>query len=119
MEIIYKLLFLDDIRSPIDVFNINHNNIYLLDWFVVRSVDEFKKFILKNNVNDLIISYDHDLGLESFENEQTGYDAAKWLVEYCLDNNVTLPSFLIHSQNPVGSKNIFALLNNFKKYQTS
>ena len=55
------------------------------------------------------ISFDHDLGLE-----ESGYDCAKWLVDYCLDHNLHLPEFEVHSQNPVGKENILALLNNFK-----
>jgi hypothetical protein len=49
--------------------------------------------------------------------EKTGYDCAKWLVNYCLDNNQKLPNFIIHSMNPVGTKNISDYLNDFREFQ--
>lgn len=47
--------------------------------------------------------------------EKTGYDCAKWLVEYCLDNNLKLPKWNIQSANPVGKDNINGLLLSFSK----
>jgi len=46
---------------------------------------------------------------------QSGFDCAKWLVNYCLDNGKPIPKFVVHSQNPVGKQNIESLLNNFNK----
>jgi len=77
----------------------------------VYSYEEFVKFIMENGLPDFI-SYDHDLG-----EGKTGYDCAKWLVEYCLENNLSLPEYDLHSQNPVGKENILYLLNNFNKYK--
>lgn len=91
------LLFLDDLRTVPSGF------------VGVRSYKEFTDFIINNGLPDFI-SFDHDLGLE-----ESGYDCAKWLVNYCLDNNIRLPQFDVHSQNPVGKENIKSLLNNFKK----
>ena len=124
-----KKLFLDDIRNPKDVFKYIPDPIFLDDdWDVVRSYDEFVAYI-KNNKIPPIISFDHDLGVEHYFftsekeripyhefNEKTGYDCAKWLVEYCLDNNIACPDFFSHSMNPVGRKNINGLLNGFKKF---
>lgn len=50
------------------------------------------------------------------EIEKTGFDCAKFLVEYCMENNLKLPEFYVHSMNPVGKDNIVNYLNNFKKY---
>lgn len=90
-------LYLDDIR-PIPDGHIG-----------VRSYAEFVTYITDSGLSDFI-SFDHDLGLE-----ESGYDCAKWLVDYCLDNNFRLPKFDVHSQNPVGKENILSLLQNFKK----
>ena len=49
--------------------------------------------------------------------EKTGYDSAKWLIDYCLDNNLDLPLCFIHSMNPAGKENIEMLLNNFIKFK--
>lgn len=48
-----------------------------------------------------------------------GYFDVEWyiVVYYCIDNNLQIPNFVVHSQNPVGNKNIEGLLNNFKKFQ--
>lgn len=92
-----KKLYLDDLRMIPEGF------------FCVRSYAEFVIFIKINGLPDFI-SFDHDLGLE-----ESGFDCAKWLVDYCLDYNKKLPDFKVHSQNPVGKQNIESLLNNFKK----
>lgn len=92
-------LYLDDLRQTPSGFA------------RVYDYDEFVSFILTNGMPDFI-SFDHDLGLG-----KTGFDCAKWLVEYCLDNQVSLPEFFVHSQNPVGKENIEGLLNNFRKSQ--
>ena len=77
-------LYLDDLR-PIPQ-----------DFVGLRSYTEFVAYIEANNLPDFI-SFDHDLGIE-----ESGYDCAKWLVNYCLDHNLRLPEFEVHSQNPVG-----------------
>jgi hypothetical protein len=61
-----------------------------------------------------MISFDHDLGLE-----ETGYDTAKWIVNQIIDKHLDLPDnfvYHVHSANPVGKRNIEALLDNFTKY---
>jgi len=54
---------------------------------------------------------------EIIEEEKTGMDCAKWLVDYCLDNDEKLPLFSSQSANPPGRDNILSLLTNFKKSQ--
>ena len=107
------LLWLDDYRNP---YNINE------EWLIfspiknpntiwVKNYNEFINWILINGLPDAIC-FDHDLG----SNETTGYDCAKWLVEYCIDNNKSLPEYAIQSANPVGRENINNLLTNFNKF---
>lgn len=96
-----KKLYLDDLRP-------------LPDGFIgVRSYAEFVGYITKYGLPDFI-SFDHDLGLE-----ESGFDCAKWLVDYCLDHQQKLPDFVVHSQNPVGKENIIGLLENFIKGSSS
>lgn len=94
-------LYLDDLRPIPNEF------------IGVRSYTEFINYINQNGLPDFI-SFDHDLGLE-----ESGFDCAKWLVNYCLDKKIGLPEFTVHSQNPVGKKNIESLLNNFIKNNDS
>ncbi|MBB1151444.1 hypothetical protein H4K35_15260 [Myroides sp. NP-2] len=94
-------LYLDDLRPIPNEF------------IGVRTYTEFINYINQNGLPDFI-SFDHDLGLE-----ESGFDCAKWLVNYCLDKKIGLPEFTVHSQNPVGKKNIESLLNNFIKNNDS
>lgn len=132
-----KYLFLDDIRVPKDAFDYIKDEIYInKTWIIVRNFNEFIQYIIENGLPDLI-SFDHDLADEHYvpskywydyeaskkyqeqqnNKEKTGFDCAKWLVDYCIDNDLKLPSYLSHSMNPVGRDNILGILDNFKKYE--
>ena len=134
-------LFLDDIRIPKDAITLiptNFNRFYWEnDWDIVRSYDEFVQHIETNGVPEFV-SFDHDLADEHYNDlfsdknwskddsnvelayeeykEKTGLDCAKFLVEYCADENQSLPEYLVHSANPVGKRNIEGFLENAKKH---
>lgn len=124
------LLFLDDIRMPdnatiiVHARNFNAGALLQKDVEIVRSYKDFVEWIEKNGLPGSI-SFDHDLadisynperGREIFVyHEKTGYDCAKWLVEYCLDRNLSLPLWAIHSANPVGIENIKGLFMSFER----
>jgi len=105
------LIWLDDMRDPTDA---------RMDWLAyspigkeveviwLKNYSQFKNWILKNGMPDGIC-FDHDLG----EDTPSGYECAKWLVNYCLDNNVAPPVWSSQSANPVGKANINRLLRNF------
>ncbi len=121
-----KFLFLDDIRHPRDVMWIK---IPSATWDIVRSCDEAIQWV-KDKGFPNVISFDHDLGWEKFDTnehgiiivtepdvEKSGYDFAKWLVEYDLDTNL-MPAdftFTVHSMNPVGTEKIQKLLDGYIK----
>lgn len=127
-------LFLDDCRSPTDVTSAWHKSQFeefpsLYSWEIVRSYDEFVQFILKNGL-PTVISFDHDLAWEHYPQgdlrmgvpidyskfkEKTGYDAAKWLAEHCLNHKLELPDWFVHSFNPEGAKNIRTYLLRFEE----
>lgn len=110
-----KLLWLDDIRNPDESDWLNFSPIPRpFDVFWVNSYLEFINWILENGLPDGIC-FDHDLGGDEFSNEKTGYDCAKWLVNYCIDNNETLPKWNVHSSNSAGKENINKLFLNFIK----
>ncbi|SIS48055.1 hypothetical protein SAMN05421639_106165 [Chryseobacterium shigense] len=122
MEITKRLLFLDDIRYPIEAFHYTKQDIFLRkDWHIVRNYEQFVNRIMEKGLPEFI-SFDHDLADVHYlkpnadeYTEKTGYYCAKWLVEYCMDNYLGLPKFYCHSMNPVGKKNILSLLENFKQ----
>ena len=102
-------LYLDDIRSPKDDFDV-----------IVRSYDEAIDFVNKNGIPNYI-SFDHDLGCnENGEILRSGYDFAKWLVSMDIENNYKFPDdfkFNVHSANPIGRNNIQSILNNYLQFK--
>src|SRR5690606_9463716 len=94
-DILVNKLFLDDIREPLDD-----------TWYIVRSYNEFVSYIETKGI-PYWMSLDHDLG-----EEKTGNDCLKYLLKYIkkrIDNQEEVPEqifYSIHSQNPVGAKNM-------------
>lgn len=131
-----KRLFLDDERLPIDCCHYMTRRgidvrIYHDEWVIVRSYGQFTKYLVDNGLPDLI-SFDHDLGdvpelktildfeeyFHSDENrEYNGMDCAKYLIDYCIDNDKKLPLYVVHSMNPTGTENIKSILDNYKKHE--
>lgn len=134
------LLWLDDFRNPyLSKFQkfLPKNSSYYDNIVWVINYDQFTEWITENGLPKAI-SFDHDLAEQhyvpsdlhldyeaskkwqednyQYYTERTGYDCAKWLVEYCMDRSQHLPIYSIHSQNPVGADNIKGLLNNFERF---
>lgn len=134
-----RKLFLDDYRTPRDCIQYMYTRIgsgqtiYLeRDWDVVKNYPEFVKYILDYGIPDLI-SFDHDLAdghyhknmqqgvlnydAEDFEKDEykTGKHCAEWLCNYCLENKLTFPRYIVHSMNPVGTQNIINCIENYIK----
>ena len=121
----YKL-FLDDLRSPKEVYGYTNVPLYLAnDWVIVRTYDEFVQAIEKMGV-PYLVSYDHDLGTEHYRHQsdipydqfvdKTGFHCAKWLIDYCIDNKMKIPTnVFIHSMNLTGAQNIKSLFDTYKK----
>jgi len=122
-------LFLDDVRNPWNCFSYTNQPAYLMnDWVVVRNYDEFVKMVTERGI-PIVISFDHDLADAHYNvqehvdedyydlcEERTGYHCAKWLLNYCLDNNLKPPTAtLIHSMNGPGARNIESLFKTYYK----
>lgn len=113
-------LFLDDIRFPEDV---KYDYGSYKDIVICRSMDD-AVWAVKQYGLPSFISFDHDLAddhylLGASKNEKTGYAFAKWLCDYIMDNDLTLPrkfNFYVHSMNPVGAENIRQCMVNFLKH---
>jgi hypothetical protein len=120
-------LFLDDCRTPEDVFLYTKNSLYLSEkWMIVRNYDQF--ILAINNYGiPYVLSFDHDLESSHYGHQQgeipydqfaekTGYHCAKWLIDYCINNNKDVPQVvLIHSMNFNGSRNIESLFRTYEK----
>ncbi len=123
-------LFLDDERQPRDVSWISGPNYQTGIWHTVANYDQFV-YSIENYGTPNFVSFDHDLADEhyqamlkeleqpsytyddgdmvktiSYGPEKTGFDCAKWLVDYCHDNDVPFPKYVVHSMNPVGKERI-------------
>lgn len=128
-----KLLWLDDYRDPMQGQWLVFSPITLedLEVFWVKSYKEFTEWITENGLPDAIC-FDHDLAdihyrvkdLDEHERlmlendgdiEKTGYDCAKWLVEYCTKHRLKLPLYNIQSANMLGKENIDKHLKNYIK----
>ena len=119
-------LFIDDFRMPKDAFAYMKLPQYITkEWIVVRNFYAFITIIQNKGIPDSI-SFDHDLSDSHYNTElnipydqyteKTGYHCAKWLIDYCIDNNKKLPAeILIHSTNPAGSLNIKSLFESYEK----
>lgn len=117
-------LFLDDERDFINnkKYLQNHHNsfgdlYFSEEWVIVRSYIDFKRVIEENGLPGRI-SFDHDLGMKLGAILPTGMDCCKWLIDYCLDNDLELTSKCrFHTANPNGEMNMVHLINNFKKFK--
>lgn len=109
-------LFLDDLRNPGDVTWVTLPPVN--NWIIVRSYSDAVNYVLEHGYPDFC-SFDHDLGdIHDANNEKTGYDFAKFLVDHALDGN-TMPvnfSYVVHSMNHIGGRRISALLDNYIQY---
>lgn len=113
------LLWLDDTRNPFE-----DNNKWLVfspierpfQTIWLKNYNEFVEWLMANGTPSAVC-FDHDLNSFDDQNKElTGYDCAKFLVDYCLNKKLSLPLYNIQSANPVGKANISCYLENAKKH---
>lgn len=118
-------LFLDDERKIYDVkwAQLPYDD---TEWLTAKSYGQFVDIVMDLGLPEFV-SFDHDLAdyhykIGSMENEasnygglrkdfnygreKTGYDAAKWLVDYCVSHKLKFPKYIVHSLNEVAGKRI-------------
>ena len=135
-------LFLDDLRVPYinpeetklvgrdlhfsSAYEYTHYEPFKTQtWTIARNYADFVQVITQHGVPSKI-AFDHDLADAHYTNEtnidydnldeKTGYDAAKWLCDYCQDNDVKFPEYIVISWNPTGKENIEKYIENYKKH---
>lgn len=99
-------LFLDDERFP----PLTEPQ----DWIIARTMDEAVRHITIMGL-PYRMSLDHDLG----DGIPTGQDFVHWLVNQDLDKHFDISmitSFYVHSQNPIGARNMNELFESYKLY---
>lgn len=133
-----KCLFLDDMRKVEDailwdqkISLIKASGISSWKWDIVRSYDEFVKYIDTNGIPD-VVSFDNDLfdvrgevsnevlnrqfqmiGWQDFK-IKTGAHCAEYLVNACKARNVKIPEYYIHTANSAARPIIREILENGK-----
>ena len=91
-------LWIDDCRVP-------PQNGNWTTW--AKTFDEAMRYIRVNWYDITDISFDHDLG----HNCKTGYDILCVIEKECADGRYFTGNLHIHSANPVGRKNMEAVIN--------
>lgn len=122
-------LFLDD--DPIRIPNrLSWIDLPLHDWIIVRNYKDFVKIITDKGL-PFVCSFDHDIADQHYKlcnnnddrsnidysklTEKTGRDCAVWLVNYCIDKELPLPEYYVHSLNPCGADNIRSVMESGRK----
>lgn len=105
-------LFLDDERSPRDVYWIQYPE--GLWWRIVRNYAEFKEQLDLNGL-PAFVSFDHDLQDFVGGTERTGKTCAMLLTDYCTEHKLDLPEYRIHTKNGPGSDNIASWFSSYLK----
>ena len=118
-------LFIDDERLPRDVTwasPLIRARYITQPWVLARNIIDVMDIIRWSGFPQFI-SFDHDLG----ENQPTGHDIAKWLVSQDMIEqdwedmeDYSFPKdfdFYVHSQNPVGKKNIEGYLGQYLQFR--
>lgn len=125
-------LFLDDERFPKDVKWIELPSV---QWVIVRNYRQFVETIQRDGIPQTV-SFDHDLADEHYDEyrnshdemmltcgtfrydkvkEKTGYHCAQWLAQYCVDKNIPIPVYYLHTMNDIGKQNMKSVLESAKK----
>jgi len=120
-------LFLDDLRKP---HHVKWVELPLVEWTIAKSYNDFVRIVSSLGM-PLRVAFDNDLADEHYEalinrtfemkqnentfKEKTGYDCAKWLVNYCMERGLPFPEYYVHTMNPIGKENITQYIENFKR----
>ena len=100
----YAHIWLDDFRTPTVPYDETV--------FWLKNYDDFVSCVmgLGTKISNCIVHFDHDLG-----EEKSGYDCAKWLIDWCLGHGYIAPDYDIQSSNPVGRQNIESVFKSYWK----
>lgn len=119
----YRIL-LDSKYGIEEIYERTKNNDYLQgEWLVCRNIADFSRLITTNQLdNDImpeLISWEFNLGFDILDKginpkAETGADAIKWLVEFCLHRRVGLPTWIIHTESLDHKRNMDTILSNSK-----
>ena len=99
------IVWLDDFRDPTKFIK------EPCKW--IKDYESFCSFINEYGLPEKIY-FDHDLG-----EGKSGYDCAKFVVDYCQKYNFDIPDYEIQSANPVGKDNISGILESWHRFYSN
>lgn len=106
-------IWLDDIRDPTaPQFDMTTKYRATGREVWIKTVPEAIKFLEKNKGRVRSISFDHDLGVGQID----GIELAKWLEEKAYFNEYPPVQWKVHSDNPVGARNIERAMASADRY---
>lgn len=134
-----QFIFLDDIRDPATT---HHVALPLYPYTIVRNFERFCEAVIdwydRMGTAPEFVAFDHDLAAEHYRPSMydedkhyseyytdgtfeipTGYHAAQWLVEFCAQKKIKLPKYTCHSMNPIGKENIYRVLAEGRRNESS
>lgn len=117
-----QILFLDDERTIYDVTWVDYKafeGAYVINLkSAARMIGYIKRYGKFFDWDNTLLSIDHDLQEfdDKTQEESTGYTFIKWLIDYFVDNDISLSKLhvVVHSKNPVGRENIEKYISNAK-----
>jgi hypothetical protein len=106
MKKYFAHIWLDDFRPPAIQDPYKESIVW------VKTYDEFvnQVKVFGDKISNCIVHFDHDLG-----EGKDGYDCAKFLINWCIDNEYPAPDYDIQSANPIGRENIDSLFKSYWK----
>jgi hypothetical protein len=104
------ILFLDDERT-IEMVDRSlwPDGMHIL---IARSTNDAKD-IIETCGDPAFCSFDHDLG-----GKDTTMEFLKWYANQYNPEYMVIPSYVVHSANPVGAKNIISFMESWKRSLT-
>ena len=101
------LLFLDDQRVPKECRHYpgDESEYDTQEWTIVRSFEDFCN-VIKTKGLPVLVSFDYDLG-----DSKDGLDCAMFLKDYCKEQNLKIPEYLVHSKWPGIRGNFYEILD--------
>lgn len=119
----YRIL-VDSKATVAQVFERTQNDDYNQgNWVVCKNTEEFMKTIVANLNQGKwpeLISFEFNLGFDILDNKinpkaETGVDVIKTIVEWCKENELKLPEYLIHTEDQLQARNMRIILDNSKE----
>jgi hypothetical protein len=107
-------LFLGDIQT-LEQANVSYPKDELL--IIARNMDDAIFYVERYGIPQTI-HFDPDLAEENYifgQGDETGFDFAKWICDYILDNRLDFPKNF-HYTVPVGKEKIISYMNSFMRH---